>query len=268
MRNLFLTALLIVGFGATAIFGKNAKGNTVLLKIDYKGIPSCNYSAEYSSKGTFKQKDSVSTKSTRVLAALSFANKEKNLAVKVDSMSVTSDFLKPEQQTEIVQKCLKNEYTLSLSHGFPSLDSSAVIPIERYLEWDLIRQIAKLLPLLPNKPVHAGFTWERTMTLPLQTAAGKTSCEIYRFYTLDKVQGDTASISWKLNYTASKKARDTMELLRNIPVAGKGSGAAVLDLRNHCIIGADMDFTTPIGTVGDISVSWTEKASIRLKSGK
>jgi hypothetical protein len=251
-----------------SIFGKSAKVTTVLLKVDYKGIPSCNYSAEYSSKGTFKQKDSVATKSTRVVAALSFANKEKHLAVKVDSMTVTSDFLKPEQQTEIVQKCLKNEYTLSLSRGFPSLDSAVTIPIERYLEWDLIRQIAKLLPMLPNKPIRAGFTWERTITLPLQTAAGKTSCEIYRHYTLDKIQGDTALISWKLNYTASKKAQDTMEILRNIPVAGKGSGSAMLDTRNHSILGAEMDFTTPVGTVGDISVNWTEKASLKLKGSK
>jgi hypothetical protein len=264
MRNHFWTALLIVGFASTTIFGKNTKGNTVFLKVDYKGSQSCVYSAEYSSKGSFKQKDSVSTKSTNVRASLSFANKEKSLAVKVDSISVTSDFLKPEQQTEIVQKCLRNEYSLSLSHGFPSIDSSAVIPIERYLEWDLIRQIAKLLPVLPKKPIRPGFTWERTVTLPLQTAAGKTSCEIYRYYKLDRVQGDTAFISWKLNYTASKKANDTTELLRNIPVAGKGSGAAVLDMSNHSLIGAEVDFTTPVGTVGDISVSWTERASLKL----
>jgi hypothetical protein len=268
MRNLFGIVLLIVGFTAVVIFGKSLKGSAVLLKIDFKGNQACTYSAEYSSKGSFKQKDSISSKSTSVRGVLSFANKEKYLSVKFDDISISSDFLKQEEQQEIVQKLKKSEYSLSLTHGFPSIDSSAIIPIERYLEWDLIRQIAKLLPILPRKPIPAGFTWERTITLPLQTAAGKTSCEIYRYYTLDKIHGDTAFISWKLNYTASKKAQDTMELLRHIPIAGKGSGAAKLDMRNHSIIDADIDFTTPVGAVDDISVSWTEKASLKLISCK
>jgi hypothetical protein len=51
-------------------------------------------------------------------------------------------------------------------------------------------------------------------------------------------------------------------------VAGKGNGSAILDVRNHCILGAEMDFATPVGTVGDISVTWTEKASLKLKSCK
>jgi hypothetical protein len=268
MRNRVGTAIVIVGFASMIVMGKDAKEKSLLLKIDYKGKQSCSYSAEYTSKGSFKQKDSVSTKSTHVHSALSFVNKEKYLAVKIDSVSVASDFLKEEQRAEIVQKLLKNEYSLSLALGFPSIDSSATVPVERYLEWDLIRQIVKLLPALPDKPVHAGFTWERTVTLPLQTSAGKTSCEIYRYYTLNKIQGDTAFISWKLTYTASKKAKDSTELLRHIPVAGKGSGSATLDIRNHSIIGAEIDFTTPVGTVGDISVSWTEKVSLKLKSCK
>jgi hypothetical protein len=259
---------LIVGFVSMAAVCKDVKENTVLLKIDYNGKQSCGYTVDYASKGNFKQKDSTTVKSTSVRGVLSFTNKQKIMAVKVDSIAVTSDILKEEQRQEIMVKLLKPEFTLSLALGFPSIDSASIMPIEQYMEWDLIRQLAKLLPALPDKPIHAGFTWERTVNLPLQTARGKTPCEIYRAYKLDKLQGDTAMISWKINYTAAKKGADSTDLLRHIPVAGKGNGSAVLDVKNRCIISADMDFTTPVGTVGNISVTWTEKASLKLKNCK
>jgi hypothetical protein len=268
MMNRYGKIMVIVGFAVASVFCKDAKENTVLLKIDYNGKQTCGYTVEYASKGNFKQKDSTTVKSTALRGVLTFTNKQKTMAVKVDSISVTSDILKEEQRQEIVGKLLKPEYTLSLSHGFPSIDSAAILPIEQYLEWDLIRQLSKLLPSLPDKPIRTGFTWERTVTLPLQTARGKTPCEIYRAYTLNKVQGDTAMISWKINYTATKKGPDSTDLLKHIPVAGKGTGSAILDVKNRCIIGAEMDFTTPVGTVGDISVTWTEKASLKLKSCK
>ncbi len=267
MKNCAKIAL-VVGFASMVAWSKDAKENTVLLKIDYSGKQTCGYTVEYASKGNFKQKDSTTVKSTSVRGALSFTNKQKNMAVKIDSISVASDILKEEQRQEIVAKLLKPEFTLSLSLGFPSIDSASIMPIEQYMEWDLIRQLAKLLPSLPDKPIRAGFAWERTVNLPLQTARGKTPCEIYRAYKLDKLQGDTAMISWKITYTASKKGPDSTDVLRHIPVAGKGSGSAVLDVKNRCIIGAEMDFTTPVGTVGNISVTWTEKASLKLKSCK
>ena len=259
---------LIVGFFSMTAWCTETKEKTVLLKIDYKGKQTCVYSVEYSSRGIFKQKDSTSIKSTSVRGVLSFTNKQKNLSVKVDSISISSDMLKEEQRKEIAQKLIKPEYSLSLSLGFPSIDSEAIMPIEQYMEWDLIRQLAKLLPALPDKPIRSGFKWERTVTLPLQTARGKTPCEIYRAYTLNTVQGDRAMISWKLTYTASKKAVDSTDVLRHIPVAGKGAGSAILDLRNRNIVSAEMDFTTPLGTVGEISVTWSEKASLKLKSCK
>jgi hypothetical protein len=266
MMNHYGKIMLVVGLASMTVLAGDAKENTVLLKMDYQGKQACGYSVEYSSQGNFKQKDSTTIRSTSVRCVLAFANKQKHLAVKIDSINVTSDFLKEEQRKEIVDKLIKPEYSLSLSLGFPSIDSGAILPIEQYLEWDLIRQLAKLLPALPDKPIRAGFTWERTVTLPLQTARGKTPCEIYRAYTLNKIQGDTALISWKITYTATKKGHDSTDLLRHIPVAGKGKGSAILDVRNRCIIGAEMDFTTPVGTVGNISVTWTEKASLKLKS--
>ena len=259
---------LIVGFFSITALCKEAKEKTVLLKIDYKGKQACVYSVDYSSRGIFKQKDSTSIKSTSVHGVLSFTNKQKNLSVKVDSISIASDMLKEEQRKEIAQKLIKPEYSLSLSLGFPSIDSGAIMPIEQYMEWDLIRQLVKLLPALPKRAIYLGFTWERTVTLPLQTARGKTPCEIYGTYTLNKIKGDTAIVSWKLAYTAMKKAADSTDVLRHIPVAGKGNGSAILDVRNRCIISAEMDFSTPLGTVGEISVTWSEKASLKLKSCK
>jgi hypothetical protein len=273
MKKKFWKAVLIVnclGMALSAAPSKApAKESGTVLKVDYSGKQSCVYALSYVSKGAFKQKETTSTKSTSVQSVLSIAGKPENrFAMTIDSLLIASDLLNEETRKEIKDKALKSHATLSLVKGFPALDSGSESLATEYLEWNLYRQLLKLLPVLPDKPVNVGFTWERTFTVPLQTARGNIPCEIYRFFTLTKLQGDTAVINWKFTYTAKNKTTDSSDVLRHIPVSGKGNGSAVLDLRNHCILGAEMDFISPVGTSGDISVNWTEKASLQLKNCK
>jgi hypothetical protein len=140
------------------------------------------------------------------------------------------------------------------------------MPAAGYLEWDLYRQLSKLLPVLPSKPVKPGFTWERTNILPMNTARGKVSCEIYRTYSFDKLSGDTAFISWKFRYAGAGKSDSAA--LTEIPVYGTGNGSAQLDIRQGCILNGEMNFTTPVAVVGDVSIVWHENAEIKLTEGK
>jgi hypothetical protein len=265
MNKKLCIALFMTGVVVLSPSAKDAKDNAVALTMDYNGKEQCGYVVDYTSQGNFKQKGAVYTKSTNVHCVVSGAHKKQDaLAVKVDSITIKSDMYKEEVKKELQEKLLKSDYSLSLANGFPSIDTTAEMPAEGYLEWDLYRQLAKLLPILPNKPIKPGFTWERSFVLPLRTARGTVSCEVYRFYTFNKLQGDTAMISWNFKYTASKKSIDSTNALNQIPVAGKGSGSALLDIRNHCILKAEMDFATPVAVIGEVSVTWQEKAVFTL----
>jgi hypothetical protein len=73
-------------------------------------------------------------------------------------------------------------------------------------------------------------------------------------------------ISWKFRYAGT--GRPDSSALSDVPVFGTGNGTAVLDIRNGCIINAEMNFTTPVAMVGDVSVIWHENAVIRLVEAK
>jgi hypothetical protein len=261
-------------FGMTILaltsFGKDkATNDGVLLKADYGTTQQFKYSVEYTSQGNFRQKSSNTAKKTEIRCMLTGVKKEaKKLAVKVDRVFVKSDLYDDSLKNEISDKLSKADYSLSLANGFPSIDTSIEIPASSYLEWDLYRQLSKLLPLLPAKPVKPGFSWERTDMFPMNTARGKVSCEVYRNYSFVKLSGDTARISWKFRYAGSAKAKDSISAMNEIPVFGTGNGSAVLDIKNGCILGAEMNFTTPVAVVGDVSIVWHENAVIKLTEVK
>jgi hypothetical protein len=264
------SAILILSLLAlTAIAKDKATNEGVLLKADYAGKQQWKYSVDYTSQGNFRQKSSNTAKSTDIHCVLFGAKKEqKKLAVKADSVVVKSDMYSAELQKEIRDKLSKADYSLSLANGFPSIDTSVELPANSYLEWDLYRQLSKLLPILPVKPVKPGFAWERTDIFPMQTARGKVSCEVYRNYTFDKLHGDTAMVSWKFRYAGSSKTTDSASAMNEIPVFGTGNGSAVLDIKNGCILNAEMNFSTPVAVVGDVSIVWHENAVIKLTEVK
>jgi hypothetical protein len=265
MTGLFLVALLTLAASAK----DKVTADGVLLKADYSVQKQWKYSVSYTSQGNFRQKSSNTAKSTEIKCMLTGMKKEpKKLNVKVDKVVVKSDIYDEELKSEISDKIAKADYSLSLSNGFPSIDTSIEIPASNYLEWDLYRQLSKLLPLLPAKPVKQGFSWERTDIFPMQTARGKVSCEVYRNYTFDKLSGDTATVSWKFRYAGSTKQQDSATAMNEIPVFGTGNGSAAIDIKNGCILTAEMNFTTPVASVGDVSIVWHENAVIKLTETK
>jgi hypothetical protein len=260
-----IPALFMAGAIAFSAFAKDSKDNAVSLSMDYNGKAQCSYTVDYTSQGNFTQKGAVSSKSTTVHCSVqSLKEKPDMLTIKVDSIEIKSDIFSEDVKKDLKEKLLKSRYAISLVNGFPTIDTSLEAPATGYLQWDLYRQFAKLMPMLPSKPIKPGFTWERTFTLPLHTSRGTVSCEMYRTYAFKKLQGDTAIVSWDFRYTAGKKAPDTTSALDQIPVSGKGSGSAVLDISNHCILKAEMNFATPVAIVGDVSVTWQEKAVFSL----
>lgn len=269
MSNRYLQAVLILCAASAPLF---SRGKALVLKVDYSGKAKWTYSVNYESRGVFTRKDSTSTLKTNMKCRLSGARAEgaDKLIISVKSVDLTSEFLSTEVIGQIKQQLSRFEYPLSLVDGYPALDLSAAIPEEGLPEWNLYQQFAKLLPALPAKAVKPGFTWERTVTLPVNTDYGKVPCEVYRVYSYDSLSTDmkTAFISWEFRYAAEEKGGEGKDAMNKMPVSGKGRGIAVLDLAEKCIRKAQMDFETPVAQIGEVKVNWTEHAVFQYEPGK
>jgi hypothetical protein len=264
MNTKHAAVVLAAGLLATTAFGKS-----VVLKIDYNGKQQCSYSIEYTSRGDYRQKGTTTKKTTGVncFATASFADQNR-LNVKVDTVVIKSDIYKDSKIKEIRESIMKSSYALNIANGYPAIDTTAKMPATEYLEWDLYRQLIKLLPILPDKSIKPGFTWEQSMVVPMQTARGTIPCELFRFYTFKKLRGDTATVVWNFRYAPSDNAVDSTNALEDIPIGGNGSGSALIDVRNKYLISADMGFSTPVAVINDIKVTWRERAVFALKHCK
>jgi hypothetical protein len=255
-------ALLLAGLLSTAAFGKEG----ITLKINYSNKQQCLYGIEYTSQGDFKQKGTITKKNTGVNCIMSATITENNrVNIKVDTVGIKSDFYDSAKIAKLHESVMKTAYSLTTVDGYPAIDTSIKVPEQDYMEWDLYRQLVKLLPTVPDKSIRPGYTWEQTIVLPMQTARGRVPCELYRFYTFKKRHGDTATISWNFRYAPADNAVDSTDPLKEIPIGGKGSGTALISIRDNCILSADMGFSTPIAEISGITVTWRERAVFKLK---
>lgn len=245
------------------------KEDTLTLKLDYSNKDQWLYTIEYKSQGLFTQGDSTTQLTNGISCRLSGSTADAGkLTVKTENIVVTSDMLNDEETQQLTEKLSNAQYSLNLVDGQPSIDTTAELPAGSFPEWDIYTQLAKLLPTLPDKPIQPGFTWERTATIPLKTIQGTIPCEIYRFYTFDTLSANIALISWKFRYSADEQALDSITMTKQIPVAGDGSGSAQIDIKNNIILQAEMEFKTPVATIGEVTVNWQENAVLKHESSK
>ncbi len=242
------------------------KEETLTLKLDYSKKDQWLYTIEYKSQGLFTQNDSTTQLTNGISCRLSGSTADAGkLTVKTEDIAVTSDMLNDEETQQLTEKLSNAQYSLNLVDGQPFIDTSAELPAGSFPEWDIYTQLAKLLPTLPDKPVLPGFTWERTVTLPIKTIQGTVPCEVYRSYTFDTLSANTALISWQFRYSAEEDALDSTNYLKQIPVAGNGSGTAQIDVKNNILLQAEMDFKTPVATIGEVTVNWQEHAVLKYE---
>lgn len=266
MKKILLSALILF---CMLSMNNCTKEETLTLKLDYSSKDQWFYTIEYKSQGLFTQDDSTTQLTNGISCRLSGSTAEAGkLTVKTENIVVTSDMLNDEETQQLTEKLSKAEYKLNLADGQPSIDTTAELPAGSLPEWDIYTQLAKLLPTLPDKPIQPGFTWERSATLPLKTVQGTVPCEVYRFYTFDTLSANVATISWKFRYSAEEETLDTSNIMKQIPVAGNGTGSAQIDIKNNIILQAEMEFKTAVATVGPVTVNWQENAVLKHESGE
>ncbi len=266
-KNLILSLFVVSSLVITGC----QKEKTYTLKVDYSAKKQWTYTIEYTSQGLFTQNDSTTTLNTVIKSALTGSTTTPDkLKLTVQNIQITSDMLTEEEKQQVTEKLSKAEYDLALQDGTPSIDTSADLPAGSFPEWDLYRQFARLLPTLPTTSIKPGFNWERTATFPVTTMQGTVPCEVYRSYTFDSLSEDnaTALISWQFRYATDKQVIDSTNLMKQIPIAGNGTGTALFDLKNNVIKEAKMQFETPLAEIGSISVNWREEAVLKLEGSE
>ncbi len=252
------------------IIGCQKKEKPVFFKLDYSKENSWLYTIEYRSQGLFTQNDSTSKLGTVITCQLS-GNPTKEvdkLAIKVNDVNIVSDMLEDDVKKQITEELSVAEYYLPIDKGHPSIDTDAKLPKGSFSEWDIYRQLAKVLPSLPITPVEPGFSWERTINLPINTIHGMIPCEVYQSYTFDSLAVDKniAFASWEFRYAANQQFVDSIDVLKQIPIAGNGTGAVKIDFKRKILLSAEMDFKTPVATIGGVTVNWNEKTLLKYKT--
>ncbi len=247
-----------------------AANDGVNLKLDYAAKQNWNYSLDYSSECVISGNGSASTKKTDIACNVTgdLAPQKDKLQLKVGDMSVKSDLYDSSVISGMIGKISKTSYDLNLIEGSPvvenDLDLSDGTP-----EWSIYMQLARLLPDMPQQPVKKGYTWERSASLPLQSPQGKVQCEIYRLFKVEKIspKKDIVYISWQFKYSSSESPNNST-LTSYAPVAGSGTGNAVINAAKGFIVKADMQFKTPIAQIDNVNVNWIEKAALQYEGKK
>jgi hypothetical protein len=140
------------------------------------------------------------------------------------------------------------------------VDTLTSFSVNELSEWDLVIQFAKLLPFVPNVPVKKGYKWDESGIHPIQTTLGKVYCEIYRLYKIDSLStsGSRVHISWEFKYASARLSVDTIDVLRKVPVEGKGKGTAVINIKEQFLERANIQFLTPVASMGTMKIYWKE----------
>ena len=261
MRKITLLFLLL----CTIIF----EASSVTLNLDYSHKDKWNYSVEYTSECIFTEGKSVLSKKTNISGKIRGLIKEdkSRMDVQIGDLQIQSDLYDSSTTSRMKKQISTTDYSIGLINGYPAIDTEIDLSSGGMPEWNIYMQLARLIPDMPQQSVKKGFSWERNAVLPVQSAQGKVSCEIYRLFKIDKISSkqDTAYISWKFKYSAAQPQLDSSSLLKYVPIAGTGTGKAIIDVINGQVVSASMEFKTPVANVGKVKVNWKEKAVLNLE---
>ncbi len=265
--SLFILILLIF----TSFYESCHRDSPVTLEYDFSSRDIWKYALSVDIGGTFSWSDSVSNLTSNLNCLLLGENTAESGCLKImtDTVGLISNILDDIEIQNIKAQIEDVEYKLDLNNSFQKLLDSAIAPVSGFGEWDLYRQLVKVIPSLPENPVRPGFSWERERSIPIATSHGVLNCNIYQSFTFDSLKAlsnnrQAAYISWLFRYAVDQKQPDTAGVLHNFPHTGKGKGNAVLDIKEKTLLSASMILTKPVCSLKNLSILWKEKASLVL----
>lgn len=271
MRNYIISAYTasIILLGITSCNREPA----VSLAVDFSSRDIWRYAFTCDIGGTFSFADSIQDLSSTIECDLVGRRTETDgrLEVRAENVEIVSNILDEVEVDHVTNQITDASYSVALTHDITRPHDSLLVPLAGSSEWDLYRQLIKVLPSLPGHPVRPGFSWERQKKFPVTTSQGTADCEVYQSFTFDSIRVVTdnqkrAHVSWQFRYAIDDAGFDQTGAFAEMPLAGNGEGAAVIDIDNNKLVNADMVFTTPVCSLSQLTVQWEEKASLVLNN--
>lgn len=243
----------------------------VHLGIDFSKSPSWRYLLGVDINGSVVMKDSLQQFSSSLRTFLQGQPSERKNVVKftVGGSRITSNFLSEPERMNLENQFEKLSLFFSPQDGAISAPDSQVIPVIDVQGWDLYRNFAKVLPVLPGKAVQQGDKWDRERQFPVNSNHGDAIGHLYQSFVMDSVklldnERHYAYISWLFSYQIEPTQKDSLANLDAFPLNGNGTGTAVLNLKRGVIESAHAEFEVPCDMKKGQKISWREAIHLEL----
>ncbi len=193
------------------------------------------------------------------------------LHVSVPYATFSSNVLGPAEIDNLTSQAREVRLGFNARDGSIAPEDSAAMPIIRIGEWDLFKDLAKVIPAMPKIRVRAGDSWERERTLSLDTRHGDVIGHLVQSFSLDSIltgQGGKTSalVRWNFVYRLQRPGgagdREAAGLLDRMPPQGAGAGQALINVDDRTLERASMSFSAPASGGGKYLVSWKENISL------
>jgi hypothetical protein len=268
-------ARLVAGSAAlvVALLAGCTNQQPVKLTVNFASRAEWRYTTSVRIHGTIGIGDSVRTHAAAlagVLVASPIDGMPSRARFRMRDASVTTDFMDIAQTESARRQIEAAEADLTLDEGELLVADSMEIPFLQAAEWNVLRNLSRVVPVLPASPVYRGTTWEREKTIPLQTRHGAAIGHVFQLFRLDSVfttsgQKTVAALSWTYTYKVELVNPDSGSLLTRLPGSGTGTGHAEINVTDKCLVSARAGFEVPTVTVNGITIGWKETAEMMLQ---
>jgi hypothetical protein len=237
------------------------------LIVDFSSQREWRYTLTVDLRGAIAAPDTqrdFSTNARCCLLGAPVAGQSAMLHVRACSVSIAAPLLSDAEKNNLIRQCNDAQFTVNVGKGTIMPDDPADMPLIKIGEWDLYKDVAKVLPALPQGRVRKGFSWDREKQLPLETKHYNAMGHLFQSFILDSVFMDRrasrmALVSWRFTYGVEVKSDDTAGRLGgDLPSKGSGEGSALVNLSDKTLERASIHFSVPSTRQGKISISWKE----------
>ena len=212
----------------------------------------------------------VSVRSTMSLL-MSYDDGSGRFEMKIDSVDYTSDKRSVDEFRNIEKYLSIQNFQFKLNHDGiitdPTIENSMEMPSED--ELNLIPLFLKAQPLLPEKPVKLGESWERQMPI---FGKGSSSTTVYKTFTLQDVYLQDgvrmARIHMGMKYLELPDTTSNLQLKSSDYVVG--DGMVLFDVTHGIISSAEMNIVAVLDicdlVAGDTLPSMNVNQKITLRN--
>ncbi len=232
---------------------------SVLLEIDFSEAPSWLYLLGADLRGAVECEDSSQAYSGSLRAYLQGAGSstKESAQFKTKDFTIKSDFLTDGQMFELENRLSVLEIAVSPTEGV-SVSDTAIASAIPLANWDILRSVARAIPVLPASKMSVGASWEREYQFPIETNQGQVTGQLYQIFRLDSIITKNANpsraiLSWLFSYRVSLDHINSV--VGDLPMSGSGVGNAVIDLKKNRLIKTNANF----------EMSYQDRCNIQLK---